>query len=43
MKVGLIITFIPCMDNWHYSWQMESTVTAPVSGHVKRVVVQEGM
>ena len=25
-----------------FSSQMESSVTAPVSGHIKRVVVQEG-
>ena len=26
----------------HWSLQMESAVTAPVSGHIKRVVVNEG-
>lgn len=43
MKVGLKINYVCSVWITDLSCQMESAVTAPVSGHVKRVVVQEGM
>ena len=43
MKVSLIINYVCSVWITDLSCQMESAVTAPVSGHVKRVVVQEGM
>jgi acetyl/propionyl-CoA carboxylase alpha subunit len=41
MKV-ILITWYHYSGNSLVDQQMESAVTAPVSGHVKRVAVQEG-